>query len=33
MKGRSFREIDILFKRRVPARQWKNTMIDIFDDE
>ncbi|KAK6208615.1 mfs sp general alpha glucoside:h+ symporter [Colletotrichum tabaci] len=33
MKGRSFREIDILFKRRVPARQWKKTVIDIFDDE
>ncbi|KAH8886647.1 alpha glucoside transporter [Thozetella sp. PMI_491] len=33
MKGRSFREIDILFKRRVPARQWKNTVIDINDDE
>ncbi|KAK2031712.1 alpha glucoside transporter [Colletotrichum zoysiae] len=33
MKGRSFREIDIMFKRRVPARQWKNTVIDINDDE
>lgn len=33
MKGRSFREIDIMFKRRVPARKWKKTMIDINDDE
>ena len=33
MKGRSFREIDILFKRHVPARKWKNTVVDINDDE
>ncbi|KAK2055189.1 alpha glucoside transporter [Colletotrichum caudatum] len=33
MKGRSFREIDIMFKRRIPARQWKDTVIDINDDE
>jgi MFS transporter, SP family, general alpha glucoside:H+ symporter len=33
MKGRSYREIDILFKRRVPARQWEKTVIDINDDE
>ncbi|GKT52632.1 alpha-glucosides permease MPH3 [Colletotrichum spaethianum] len=33
MKGRSFREIDILFKRRVPARQWEKTVVDINDDE
>ncbi|KAK1761928.1 MFS sp general alpha glucoside:H+ symporter [Phialemonium atrogriseum] len=33
MKGRSFREIDILFKRHVPARQWKKTVVDINDDE
>ncbi|EFQ31234.1 sugar porter family MFS transporter [Colletotrichum graminicola M1.001] len=33
MKGRSFREIDIMFKRRIPARQWKKTVIDINDDE
>ncbi|GKT70230.1 LOW QUALITY PROTEIN: MFS transporter, SP family, general alpha glucoside:H+ symporter [Colletotrichum tofieldiae] len=33
MKGRSFREIDILFRRRVPARQWKKTVVDINDDE
>jgi len=33
MKGRSYREIDILFKRKVPARKWKNTLVDIQDDE
>jgi SP family general alpha glucoside:H+ symporter-like MFS transporter len=33
MKGRSYREIDILFKRKVPARQWKKTVLDLNDDE
>ncbi|TEA11437.1 Alpha-glucosides permease MPH3 [Colletotrichum sidae] len=33
MKGRSVREIDIMFKRKVPARKWKGTIIDINDDE
>ncbi|KAG7109795.1 Alpha-glucosides permease MPH3 like protein [Verticillium longisporum] len=33
MKDRSYREIDILFKRKVPARKWKQTPIDINDDE
>ena len=33
MKGRSYREIDILFKRRVPARKWKDTVVDVEDDE
>ncbi|KAM0281203.1 hypothetical protein ACHAQH_003633 [Verticillium albo-atrum] len=32
MKGRSYREIDILFKRKVPARQWTKTHVDINDD-
>jgi len=32
MKGRSFREIDILFNRHVPARKWKETVVDINDD-
>jgi len=32
MKGRSYREIDILFNRKVPARQWKKTVIDVQDD-
>ncbi|CAJ2508052.1 Uu.00g092380.m01.CDS01 [Anthostomella pinea] len=33
MKGRSYREIDIMFKRRIPARKWKKTEIDVNDDE
>ncbi|KAL0931245.1 MFS sp general alpha glucoside:H+ symporter [Colletotrichum truncatum] len=33
MKNRSVREIDIMFKRRIPARKWKKTVIDINDDE
>ncbi|KAI0503021.1 alpha-glucosides permease MPH2/3 [Xylaria bambusicola] len=33
MRGRSYREIDILFRRKVPARQWKKTVIDVHDDE
>lgn len=33
MKHRSFREIDILFTRRVQARKWKRTIVDINDDE
>ncbi|KAF5661200.1 mfs sp general alpha glucoside:h+ symporter [Fusarium heterosporum] len=33
MKNRSYREIDILFKRKVPARKWKKTVVDIRDDE
>ncbi|KAI0195898.1 general substrate transporter [Astrocystis sublimbata] len=33
MRGRSYREIDILFKRKVPARKWKKTHVDINDDE
>jgi len=33
MKGRSYREIDILFKRRVKARKWKQTVVDVQDDE
>lgn len=33
MKGRSYREIDILFKRGVPARKWTKTEIDVNDDE
>ncbi|KIW34427.1 uncharacterized protein PV07_01205 [Cladophialophora immunda] len=32
MKNRSYREIDILFNRRVPARKWKKTIVDINDD-
>jgi MFS transporter, SP family, general alpha glucoside:H+ symporter len=33
MKGRSYREIDILFKRHVPARKWPQQVIDVNDDE
>jgi SP family general alpha glucoside:H+ symporter-like MFS transporter len=33
MKGRSYREIDIMFHRKIPARQWKETVIDVNDDE
>lgn len=33
MKGRSYREIDILFKRKVPARKWKEAVVDEQDDE
>ncbi|KAF2228089.1 MFS transporter [Elsinoe ampelina] len=33
MKDRSYREIDILFKRRVQARKWTKTEVDINDDE
>jgi MFS transporter, SP family, general alpha glucoside:H+ symporter len=32
MKNRSYREIDILFNRHVPARKWKKTIVDINDD-
>ncbi|TGO22052.1 hypothetical protein BPAE_0184g00040 [Botrytis paeoniae] len=33
MKHRSYREIDILFTRKVQARKWSKTVIDINDDE
>jgi SP family general alpha glucoside:H+ symporter-like MFS transporter len=33
MKGRSYREIDILFNRHVQARKWSKTSVDIEDDE
>ncbi|KAF2633399.1 alpha-glucosides permease MPH2/3 [Macroventuria anomochaeta] len=33
MKNRSYREIDILFNRKVPARQWTKTAVDIEADE
>ena len=33
MKGRSYREIDIMFKRHVPARKFKTTEIDLNEDE
>ncbi|KAJ6574336.1 putative maltose porter [Mycena capillaripes] len=33
MKGRSYREIDIMFKRRIPARQFEKTVIEAEEDE
>ena len=33
LKHRSYREVDILFNRKVPARQFKTTLIDVRDNE
>jgi SP family general alpha glucoside:H+ symporter-like MFS transporter len=33
LKHRSFREIDILFNRRVPARKFKSTVIQVQENE
>jgi SP family general alpha glucoside:H+ symporter-like MFS transporter len=33
LKNRSYREIDILFNRKVPARQFKETHIDVTENE
>nr|ACO52876.1 MFS maltose permease [Epichloe festucae] len=33
LKHRTYRESDILFNRRVPARQFKKTVIDVKDNE
>ena len=33
LKDRSYRELDILFNRRVPARKFKSTVIDVKDNE
>ncbi len=33
MKGRSYREIDIMFNRRISARKFEKTIISIEDDE
>lgn len=33
LKGRSYREIDILFNRRVPARKFKSVVINVQDNE
>ncbi|KAJ7092798.1 putative maltose porter [Mycena belliarum] len=32
MKGRSYRELDIMFKRRIPARDFKKTEIKVEED-
>lgn len=33
LKHRSYREIDILFNREVPARKFKTTIVDVKDNE
>jgi SP family general alpha glucoside:H+ symporter-like MFS transporter len=33
LKHRSYRELDILFKRKVPARKFKSTEIDVAENE
>ncbi|KAJ5242047.1 uncharacterized protein N7469_000374 [Penicillium citrinum] len=33
LKHRSYREIDILFNRKVPARKFKKTVIDVHENE
>ncbi|KOS37578.1 hypothetical protein ACN38_g11629 [Penicillium nordicum] len=33
LKGRSYRESDILFNRKIPARKFKSTVIDVRDNE
>jgi SP family general alpha glucoside:H+ symporter-like MFS transporter len=33
LKHRSYREADILFSRRIPARKFKKTVIDVRDNE
>lgn len=33
LKGRSYREADILFNRKISARKFKSTVIDVKDNE
>ena len=33
MKGRSYRGIDSLFNRHIPASKWEDTVVEILDDE
>ncbi|MCJ1304703.1 hypothetical protein MMC08_007516, partial [Hypocenomyce scalaris] len=33
LKHRSYREADILFNRRIPARKFKSAIVDIKDNE
>jgi SP family general alpha glucoside:H+ symporter-like MFS transporter len=33
LKHRSYREADILFNRKIPARKFKSTVIDVRDNE
>ena len=30
--GRSFAELDLLFEQKVPARKFKSTKVDVFDE-
>ena len=32
-KGRSYRELDVLFERKVPARKFKQTVVAEDEDE
>jgi len=32
MKGQSYRETEIVIKRTVPARKWKQIVVDINGD-
>ena len=31
-KGRSYDELDVLFAKKVPARKFKSTVVDTFDE-
>jgi SP family general alpha glucoside:H+ symporter-like MFS transporter len=33
MRGRSYRELDILFHRRTSARKFSSTEVDLGEDE
>ncbi|KAI4715420.1 general substrate transporter [Aureobasidium sp. EXF-10727] len=33
LKGRSYRELDVLFRRKTPARKFKRTVIDVRDND
>lgn len=33
LKNRSYRELDILFNRKTPARQFRKTIIDVKDND
>lgn len=33
LKNRTYRESDILFNRKVPARKFKSTVIDVKDND
>jgi SP family general alpha glucoside:H+ symporter-like MFS transporter len=31
--GRTFAELDLLFEKRIPARKFKQTQVDVFAEE